>query len=153
MARLYAETIRVPLILVSPRVNGAMLSNDPAGTIDIAPTVLELLGMAPESTFEGTSLFDNREIAISQRIDNIIQQSIENRKYKLIIAYMNGKENYELFDKTEDSLEMFNLAGKPGYDEILNGLRRHAVALSERCENVAIDAESKQRLNALGYVD
>jgi arylsulfatase len=56
---LYEESIRVPLLLVPPahatRLQGIAVDDD-VSLIDVAPTLLELLGLPPEPRFEGRSL-------------------------------------------------------------------------------------------------
>ena len=43
----YDTTLRVPLILAGPGVPSGRTVDDPVGLIDVAPTVLRLLGVAP----------------------------------------------------------------------------------------------------------
>lgn len=47
---------RVPLIIADPRVNGGHRIDSIVRTIDVAPTLLELIGLPPASTMEGVSL-------------------------------------------------------------------------------------------------
>ena len=54
---LYQEQLRVPLILAGPGVAGDRTVEDPVRTIDLAPTLLELAGIAFESDqLDGRSL-------------------------------------------------------------------------------------------------
>ncbi len=47
---------RIPLVIVDPRVRGTGLCSDVVRSIDVAPTLLELAGIAPPEAMEGSSL-------------------------------------------------------------------------------------------------
>jgi arylsulfatase A-like enzyme len=53
---LYNETVRVPLIVVAPGVDGGQRIEENVSLVDVAPTLLDLLGLAAEPRFEGRSL-------------------------------------------------------------------------------------------------
>ena len=53
---LYEETVRVPLILSAPGIEGGRVVDDDVSLVDVAPTLLDLAGLAPEPRFEGRSL-------------------------------------------------------------------------------------------------
>lgn len=54
---LYEQDVRVPMILINPHLSPARRFDRAAGHIDIAPTILDVLGIAPSPTWQGTSLF------------------------------------------------------------------------------------------------
>jgi choline-sulfatase len=53
---LYQESVRIPLIVTGPGVPAGRVVTDNVSIVDVAPTALELLGVAPEPRFEGRSL-------------------------------------------------------------------------------------------------
>jgi arylsulfatase A-like enzyme len=53
---LYGESVRVPLILVTPDDRGGRRVEHNVSLLDIAPTILDLVGLPPEPRFEGRSL-------------------------------------------------------------------------------------------------
>jgi arylsulfatase A-like enzyme len=52
--RLHGEHVRIPLILVGPGLD-ARVVEQPVGTVDVAPTLYELLDIAPPGPMEGES--------------------------------------------------------------------------------------------------
>ena len=52
----YDGLLRVPLVVRGPGVRRGVVVDEPVGLIDIAPTVLELAGLAQPGTVEGRSL-------------------------------------------------------------------------------------------------
>lgn len=53
---LYNELVRVPLILLAPGFEAGHAVDENVSLIDIAPTILDLLGLPPEPRFVGRSL-------------------------------------------------------------------------------------------------
>ena len=53
---LYNETVRVPLLMVAPGYAGGRMVEQNVSLLDIAPTVVDLLGLPAEPRFEGHSL-------------------------------------------------------------------------------------------------
>ncbi|MFI5309743.1 MAG: sulfatase [Gemmatimonadales bacterium] len=56
---LYEENVRVPFMIAMPtRANAAQRVRRTASLIDVAPTMLDLLGIRPPATFDGTTLLN-----------------------------------------------------------------------------------------------
>jgi arylsulfatase A-like enzyme len=53
---LFEEVVRVPLLVVAPDRPGGRVVQEPVSLVDVAPTLLALLGLPPEPGFEGRSL-------------------------------------------------------------------------------------------------
>jgi arylsulfatase A-like enzyme len=53
---LFEEVVRVPLLVMATGRPGGRVVREPVSLIDVAPTVLELLGLPAEAAFEGRSL-------------------------------------------------------------------------------------------------
>ncbi len=52
----YESTLRVPLLLWNPEIRRAGVVDAPVGLVDVAPTLLELLGIEPPKAWVGRSL-------------------------------------------------------------------------------------------------
>jgi arylsulfatase A-like enzyme len=58
---IYDENVRVPLIIAAPgAINAPIRVPEVVSLIDVAPTILELLGLTPPSGYEGASILDAR---------------------------------------------------------------------------------------------
>jgi arylsulfatase A-like enzyme len=53
---LYNEVLRVPLIVLAPGYTGGRVIDDDVSLLDVAPTLLEMVGRPNEPRFEGRSL-------------------------------------------------------------------------------------------------
>ena len=54
----YDNTLHVPLAFAGPGVPSGLVSNAPASTVDLVPTVCDLLGLAPPEVTAGVSLVE-----------------------------------------------------------------------------------------------
>jgi arylsulfatase A-like enzyme len=108
---LYREVTRVPLIF---RVPGAAAARDslPASTIDIAPTVIDMLGLPPHPSFQGVDLHDvdtrrTRPVfTLSQALAD--QVAVEAGPWVLIDDLRGGTQ--QLYDVRADPLETDDVA-------------------------------------------
>ena len=110
----YEEGLHVPLIIHEPGrwQNGKRVSADtPTNHLDIAPTILDLLGYGTKNgRYPGSSLLDvpqDRTLHFGCRPDLLCLASI--RGYEKYI-YNFGKQPDELYDLSKDPLEKNNLA-------------------------------------------
>ena len=110
---LYDELIRSPLLIRHPASFPAGRFEPPVSTIDIAPTVLELLGIQPPPNYQGRSLLAALQgaappapsYAIAEHDDTL--RSIRLGPYKLILS---SEGDTELYDLRRDRGEQHNLA-------------------------------------------
>lgn len=137
----FDESLRVPLVIRDPR-NPAGSGTRPsefALNVDIAPTILELAGLAVPESYQGASLAPfldaappsdwRREFYCEHeggfwRIPDWI--GIRGHEYKF--AEYSGSEQpvFFLTDLKEDPGEIRNLADDPAYGELLVSLRERA---------------------------
>ena len=114
----YDEVVRVPLIVRAPgklaagkRVKG--LSEE----IDLAPTVLELLGLPIPAGMQGQSLLkDKPRRSVHSEFPNI--KMLRTEKWKLV-HYLHAPHG-ELYNLAEDPHELYNL-----YDDAAGAKMRH----------------------------
>lgn len=156
---LYEELLRVPLILRLPEAlwAGRRVASRVA-SIDIAPTLLDLLGLPPAPTFEGRSLAplfapDGRlppapAIAFRDGPQGQIYEALTWRRFKL--------NEGRLFDLAADPGEKADLAGlRPDLLEPLRGeLRRRVDRSTDSSPSsgpALLDEDDRKRLLSLGY--
>jgi arylsulfatase A-like enzyme len=158
---LYREQVHVPLIIRLPGGKyGGRRDPDLARSIDIAPTILDLLGIERPPSFEGLSLVPRMNwrpsavpiFSISQR--DMLETyrsdfwSITDGRWKLYRG--------RLFDLAEDPAEIRDVSNS--LPEIKATFRRRALRLlpplSERrmIEPAKMSEELKKKLKALGYL-
>ncbi len=146
---LYMTTLHVPLIVYDPRDARAARVDEVVSLRDLAPTILDLVGVDPEAAgVGGTSLRPYLPGKTSSRADppafatlsrgggnNLDCRSCETwypitwgpAMYSLVdTAYhyvLNGDGSEELFDLRRDPGEHANLAGDTAIDAVVEGFR------------------------------
>jgi arylsulfatase A-like enzyme len=139
---LYEESIHIPLIIYDPRHPVVAQSSDElALLIDMAPTMLELAGIAVPGYMQGESLLPQlknpseslREAFFMEHLyghgpqpPTHIERSegVRTRRWKYINYFeQQGPQAEELYDLEKDPLEMHNLAQNPEYAGQLKKLR------------------------------
>ncbi|MFY0654490.1 MAG: sulfatase [Cyclobacteriaceae bacterium] len=139
----HEESIRVPLIVYDPRNKEKMAKSfdQIALNIDIAPTILGLVGLDKPEKMQGVNLLDmvdtekaNREtffyehtFAATPRIP--VVEGVVSKTVK----YMNFTEHgyEELYDLKSDPLEKNNLAGNSEYSDLLEQKRKEYQKLKQ----------------------
>ena len=115
---LYQSSINTPLIMYLPKVTPSII-DQPVQTIDIFPTILDLLGIKIPNQAEGVSLlpilkglqsFDPNRLIISELGGGIRAETIIlDNKWKLIINYLQERPSGELYNLQTDAGETKNL--------------------------------------------
>jgi arylsulfatase A-like enzyme/Tfp pilus assembly protein PilF len=159
----YDAAVRIPMVLSGPGVP-ARVVEDQVRIVDVMPTLLDLLGIPAPAPVQGTSL---TPLARGERLHLMAVseswfprfhygwselQAIQDERYKLIRA-----PRRELYDLRRDPGEQANLAASETRQT--EALER---ALAEMLARVgggqgpaapeALDPETAERLEALGYV-
>jgi arylsulfatase A-like enzyme len=173
---LYEEQVRVPLLLHWPgHLPAGRVIKGPVSLIDLAPTVLELMGVeVEEGTMQGHSLTGvlegrseldrERPIFLLRRHHEPgfeegirvagVQYGLRRGAWKLILAPDEGPR--QLYQLAHDPLERVNLAADE--PERADALEREIEAWRARYERnetapSAISEPDRERLRALGYVE
>ena len=164
---LYESTLHVPLILRCPGVLGAgQAVAAPVRTIDVAPTILALLGCPELPNIEGTSLLPllrGQELqtplpAYAETFEANTQfglsplRSLRQDRWKFILA-----PEPELYDLADDPNESNNLASAQPelvarLPQELRTLIADAPPPVQRDAQAGLTAEDMKRLQSLGYV-
>ena len=142
----YEETARIPLIVRYPPV--AQAGATPAAmvqTIDLAPTVLELAGVADPTRREGRSLvpllrgeqpswrtsvlIEYDSDTVFPRIRNMGYRAVRTERYKYI-DYLELDGMDEMYDLQADPYELDNLVGSARGRELLPALQAELARLT-----------------------
>jgi arylsulfatase A-like enzyme/tetratricopeptide (TPR) repeat protein len=162
----YDAALRVPLLLRFPaRVPAGTRSDHLVAGVDLAPTLLELLGLPPMTEIEGVSFAaEARGETLPPREPAYSEAELSLRAYGWapLHALHSGDRKFidapqrELYDLTADPGETRNLVVRE-QKEVDDWARRLAAleagwpAEQPEAEHV-LDADARARLDALGYV-
>lgn len=168
---LYDESIHIPLIYYIPHLNKAVIIKDLVESIDILPTILDLLSIPMPAQTQGISLLgliEGKNNALKNAyvfsqaapVDTL---AIRSKDWKLIRKPQEGKDSsnifeLSLFDLKRDPRELHNLINekqqvarllKSRLDEWMKGL---VVYQEEESKFIpSLDEETKQRIKKTGY--
>ncbi len=109
---LYTEDLHVPLVIAAPGGKPGRFSV-PVGLTDIAPTVLELLGIAIPPDFDGDSLVSWMEGAPPPEQRFVYAEVIPDKKVPRRIMTYIGKRWQLIVDFQLGSRELYDLANDP----------------------------------------
>lgn len=163
--QVYEATMAVPLILRGPGLPRDEVIGSLVRTVDVAPTILDLLGLDPLTGVHGTSLAplirggageDWNPIAYGESIEimsflgGVPLRFVREGNWKYI-----HKVGAELYDLDTDPHELDNVIER--HPEIAARLRSRLEPLIAGTSapddaQIAIDAAALERLHALGYV-
>ena len=144
----YENSMRVPMIIRYPKIikeNSIVLQQ--CLNIDIAPTILNLAGIAIPDYMQGESMLN----LISNNIENNWRKSflfeyykdaswphagpnhiaVRTNEFKLVESFLENDID-ELYDLLNDPGEMTNLIGNSNYDAIENQLRVELLRLQKK---------------------
>ncbi len=162
---LYDHTIRVPLFVRLPaKVYAGAKRTSLVELIDIAPTILALIGIEKPKEMEGQSFLNviNKDEGFKQHIfsqrvkNNSDKYAIRSQQYKYIQNRRTDKEF--LFDLTEDPEEKVNIVAKDVttrkrmkeyLDEWIN---KGSSRKKKNAPKIKQDLKLKKQLRALGYL-
>jgi arylsulfatase A-like enzyme/Flp pilus assembly protein TadD len=150
----YETTLKVPLVIWAPGALDAARSETPARHIDLAPTILELLGLTPPDHLPGRSLVAGPSSDPGCYFEAMT--GFFNRGWAPLDGWVEGNRKgirapiAELYDLERDPQELSNLVTeRPDLlRELLSRLPEPAATI-DRGEP---DEEVVARLQALGYV-
>src|SRR5262249_39735460 len=164
------EVLHVPFALGVPGLAPRRVAA-PVSMIDLAPTLLDALGLPPAPSFRGRSLLPVLRGEASVRERTLLAETnfttdghplvaLRDRDQKLIVHLAPGKEldpsvlRTELFELDKDPGERDDLSRLPEAER----LRRQALAFVRRARAEAVpgqpavlDADTREALDALGY--
>jgi arylsulfatase A-like enzyme len=155
---LYDELLRVPLIVKLPgNASAGAVVEDQVRSLDIAPTILEILGLEAPASFFGSKLVNqdgkvaaSTELVAISRMDRPPRRNIESVRTPLWKLYRN-----QLFNLQVDPAEQWDAAVNQA-DTVreLKEKLAEAIAARESAEEVQVvpDDATLEELRALGYL-
>lgn len=162
---LYDATLHVPLIVAGPDVPHGKVIDDQVRSIDLHPTVMEFLHLAPSREAQGVSLWPLLQHGTRVRTDYSYGETIYPRTYmgwselramrtegwKYILA-----PHPELYDLHRDPGELQNvIAQHPADADRFQQVLWKVAGTQGKTENVstvAMDQQTRRDLESLGYV-
>ena len=165
---IYQSAVKVPMILKLPSQRHSKSIKDAVGLIDIVPTVCSLLGIRVPAQVQGEDLsryFIQGYSSKSGKEKYLYTESLYPTKYNAnaLLGVVTNRWKYiqttrpELYDLLNDPSETNNLIiERPQEARILQDQLRQILQLTVRKtqfdSKIALDEESRQRLESLGYV-
>jgi N-acetylglucosamine-6-sulfatase len=120
--RAYRESVGVPLLVRGPGFPAGIRRYEPAGNIDLAPTVLDVARTNPRRHTDGVSLrvlarnsraeADRALVVERDRPAGHPYQGVRTRRWVLVL---HDRGAVELYDLARDPFELRNRAGDPRY--------------------------------------
>jgi arylsulfatase A-like enzyme len=169
---LYDEVLRVPLIMRAPGlVPAGVRVRHQASLVDLAPTLLELLGVPPPRTLHGRSL-----VPFLRRPDDdgdgvVFAELVKRKKGRRFVAARTPTRKWIWHEPPDVPAEVYDLAADPGERQNIAtpALLAEGEALRRRYEALGrgatlkpapatttaptLDPETERKLKALGYVE
>ena len=163
---LFEPVLHVPLILRGPGVPAGLRIPDPAGLIDVLPTVLELLGVPAPSDIQGRSLVPTMQGATLPPRDTYAELpergllAVRRGPLKLILDQRSGAR--AAFDLAADPGEENDAAGRlpaTPWQEIADAHRAHCrkdaprPSADQPAPDPVLDGPVRRKLEVLGYAE
>ncbi|HJQ84542.1 MAG TPA: sulfatase [Candidatus Binatia bacterium] len=177
---LYEEVIHVPLLVLMPGQTRPVVVDDVVSLVDVAPTLLDVLGIAAPAGFEGVSrarvlgrpglrpwlrrLFASAPAPSSAYTELIKPEGAKRftpheralvlRDRKLIEGVAGEREFYRLdVDPGEKDPQGVPAGEREALATSLAEMRARATRAPSAGETKPLDEETKQRMRALGYTN
>ena len=167
---LYREALMIPLIVWSPGIAPRRVQQ-PAGLVDVAPTVLDLLGLEIPPHMEGASLVGRMRgtdaaSPSAPRLSEVEQQrprrqarlaSLIDAERHLIVDFLSGER--QIFDFAADPGELNDLSELESarlesmHQRLLAALARKSTLTDGSEEHGPLTVAEREQLRALGYLD
>jgi len=141
------SSVRIPLIIDGPGFEGAQEIPELTGIINIAPTLLEAVGVPVPPSWKGRSFlpllndtaareaWPNKELI--QISESMTARTIKTKDWTYCVADISGAKQsaspayleWQLYDQRNDPYELVNLAGRKEYLETAKQLRAELAEL------------------------
>jgi len=158
---LYNVYMKVPLIIYDPSSSKkGSRREEPTTLLDIAPTIMRIIGSKNLPSFQGRNLLslDDEEIAI---LEETYKPEAALDKFALLkfpwhLILTPAQRKYELYDLREDPDEKENIYQDIHLPQEVLGLKKKldslALEILKGKKEIKIDDDVKEILKALGYI-
>jgi len=133
----YDEAARVPLIMrYPPLIKPGTATDALVSNVDILPTLLEMMDVKVPSGVQGRNFLSLLEGEAGSRRDAVFMEKdrsggdsravyrmVRTDRWKYTVSW-HPSVREELYDMESDTLELSNLSGDPGQNQVRRGLRR-----------------------------
>lgn len=164
---LFDENIMIPLLFVGPNISKGKIISQQVRSVDIMPTVCELIGIKNPPDIDGTSLLPLMEGKETKEIHAYIESTplvlsesndvigIRTSKFKYFRNKNDPKKGVHLFDLNNDPLEDTNIADDKSdvvsdLESILQDIIKNNPVNKEINDDESQDIENE--LRKLGYM-
>lgn len=122
----YNAITQIPFIIVDPEKGYKGVRNQIVQSIDLFPTLCDLIGVKKPDTLQGESLVpvledETTEFRNYALTENYLRKAIATKEYRYISNVEGGDE---LYDRMDDELELYNLIEEPKYQEVVSAMRK-----------------------------
>ena len=134
--KMYRELIDIPLLIYDPSLSGGRVSEALISTLDVAPTIVHLLGVGPVDGFAGGSLLPlealgDREVFGEAYFKNGRHEEKDDPKE---VHYCRRGDLKIIYDEKQDAWELYDLAADPGEKQNLADNHPEAEVLRNRLQ-------------------
>ncbi len=156
----YDTTLRVPLVLQGPGVGPGVVARD-VSLVDVAPTMLGLLGVVVPAAIDGRAFAGPAAAADTGADVPLYAETVapfEDFGWSPLRAVRAGGLKYiqaptpELFDLTSDAAETVNLVAARPKEAAAMRAEGERIAAAARAGASAVSPDARRRLQALGYL-
>ncbi|MCX7795920.1 MAG: sulfatase-like hydrolase/transferase [bacterium] len=148
----HESSIRIPLIIHGPGFNKSLVIPELVSLVDVAPTLLDAVGISTPESMQGKSIFPliDRDIknwkneVFIQISESCVARAIRTERWKYCVVaedkdgWLDSKSDiyveYQLYDLYADPYELVNLAGRKEYRDISNELKEKLLDKIEEIE-------------------
>ncbi len=158
---LYDSTLRIAFLMSGPGVPKGLRVKQQARTVDLMPTLLEVMGLKPLPGMQGASLvpvFTGKETPASFSYAETLFSKL-NMGWSELRAIRTNRWKYirapkpELYDLATDPGESSNvIAIHPVEAQELESKLRSIIGASEKVETAPVDRRTMDQLRSLGYL-
>jgi arylsulfatase A-like enzyme len=169
---LYEEVLRVPFLLSWPgQLPAGGTYEEMAGLVDVMPTLLGLLGIAPPTGLQGlsfaTQLTQHMDARPERKFfaqiinDGVASEMVRHQRYKLIRNNRGQQSDpEEFYDLQQDPLERTNLTSQAQSQvaawrqelDLFNRFASQAAHLIPEGQAGKLDKDTEKALRSLGYI-
>ena len=146
--------LHVPLIIAGPDLPNEKVENQ-VSHIDLAPTIMDLVGVKDEHFFLGSSLvsyiksqrdIDEKNVISEYWYRNEIGYSLRTKRWKFIVTFNKATIKKELYDLNNDPKEQINLAEdeKRITQKFVRCINKH-IDIERRCFEISSKKKALQR--------